>query len=176
MQRQLVGEVATLGDLDRVDLADEVGDRGVRGGQLLAEAVGAVHPLDRRVLALLGDEVAGVAADTGLYGSSLISEPATIGIHSSSRSVSDRMMRVLAWPRSPRKMMSCPASRAFSSCGQDGVLVAEHAVDERLAGADPGGGVAPHLLLDRDWTPSPSRAAGPALPVENSWAETTDFG
>ena len=61
VQRELVGQVAALGDLDRVDLADEVGDRRVGGGQLLAEAVVAVHPVDRRVVALLGDEVAGVA-------------------------------------------------------------------------------------------------------------------
>ena len=39
VQRELVGEVAALGDLDRVDLADEVGDRGVGRGELLAEAV-----------------------------------------------------------------------------------------------------------------------------------------
>ena len=44
VQRQLVGQVAALGDLDRVDLADEVGDRGVGGGQLLAVAVVAVDP------------------------------------------------------------------------------------------------------------------------------------
>jgi hypothetical protein len=56
--------------------------------------------------------------DTGLYGSSLISLPATIGIHSSSSSTSDRIMRVFAWPRSPRKMTSCPASTAFSSWGR----------------------------------------------------------
>ena len=40
-----------------------------------------------------------------------------IGIHSSSRRVSERIMRVLAWPRSPRKTTSWPASRAFSSWG-----------------------------------------------------------
>ena len=44
VQRELVGEVAALGHLDGVDLADEVGDRGVGRGQLLAEAVVAVHP------------------------------------------------------------------------------------------------------------------------------------
>ena len=38
VQRELVGEVAALGHLDRVDLADEVGDRRVGRGQLLAEA------------------------------------------------------------------------------------------------------------------------------------------
>ncbi len=34
--------------------------------------------------------------ETGSYGSSLISEPSMIGIHSSSRSTSDRIMRVFA--------------------------------------------------------------------------------
>ena len=61
VEGQLVGEVAALGDLDGVDLADEVGDGGVGGGQLLAEALVAVDPVDRGVLAQLGDEVAGVA-------------------------------------------------------------------------------------------------------------------
>ena len=53
VQRELVGEVAALGHLDGVDLADEVGDRGVGRGQLLAEAVVAVHPVDRGVVAVL---------------------------------------------------------------------------------------------------------------------------
>ena len=60
VQRQLVGEVATLGHLDRVDFTDEVGDRGVGRGQFLAEALAAVHPVDRRVVAQFGHEVAGV--------------------------------------------------------------------------------------------------------------------
>ena len=68
VQRQLVGEVAALGDLDRVDLADEVGDRRVGGGQLLAVAIVAVHPVDRGVVAVLGDEIAGVAADRARTG------------------------------------------------------------------------------------------------------------
>ena len=117
VDRELVGEVAALGDLDRVDFADEVGDRRVGRRELLAEAAVAVHPLDRRVVAALGDEVDARATTPGVYGSSLISLPATIGIHSSSRPTSARMMRVFAWPRSPRKMMSWPASSAFASCG-----------------------------------------------------------
>ena len=70
-------------------------------------------------------------------------------------------MRVLAWPRSPRKITSWPASSAFSSCGQHRVLVAEHAVEQRLAGPDLGDGVAPDLLLDRamDSQPDSRRAA-----------------
>ena len=117
VERQLVGQVAALGDLDRVDLADQVGDRGVGRGQLLAEASLAVHPVDRRVVTQSRRPGRGRGATPGVYGSSLISLPATIGIHSSSRPVSERIMRVLAWPRSPRKITSWPASSAFSSCG-----------------------------------------------------------
>ena len=43
VDRQLVGEVAALGHLDRVDLADEVGDGDVRRGQLLAVAAVAAR-------------------------------------------------------------------------------------------------------------------------------------
>ena len=65
VDRQLVGEVAAFGDLDRVDLADEVGDRRVGRRELLAEAAVAVHPLDRRVVAALGDEVRARATRPG---------------------------------------------------------------------------------------------------------------
>ena len=47
VNRQLVGEVAALGDPDRVDLADEVGDRDVRRRQLLAETAVAADPFIR---------------------------------------------------------------------------------------------------------------------------------
>ena len=64
------------------------------------------------------------------------------------------MIRVLAWPRSPSRMTSCPASRAFSSWGRTRVLEAEHPGDQRLAGGDAGRGVAPDLLGDRDRLPA----------------------
>ena len=63
VERELVGEVAAFGHLDRVDLADEIRHGGVRGGELLAVAVAAVHPGDRRVVACLGHQVAGHAGD-----------------------------------------------------------------------------------------------------------------
>ena len=40
-----------------------------------------------------------------------------IGVHSSSRPTMERITRVFAWPRSPRRMMSWPARMAFSSWG-----------------------------------------------------------
>ena len=60
---QLVGQVPALGHPDGVDLADEVGDRGVGGGELLAVALAAVDPGDRQVLARLGEQVLGEAGD-----------------------------------------------------------------------------------------------------------------
>ena len=60
MQGELVGQVTTLGDFDRVDLADEVGDRRVGRRQFLAEARFTVHPFDRGVVAVLTHQIAGV--------------------------------------------------------------------------------------------------------------------
>ncbi len=57
VDRELVGEVPALGDLDRVDLTDEVGDRRVGCRELLAVAAIAVHPFDGRVVAAFCDEV-----------------------------------------------------------------------------------------------------------------------
>ena len=63
VDRQLVGEVAALGHFDRVDLADQVRNRRVGRRELLAVAPFAVHPLDRRFVAALGDEDARVRRD-----------------------------------------------------------------------------------------------------------------
>ena len=54
MDGQLVGEVAALGHLDRVDVADEVADGGVRRRELLAVPLAAVLPRHRRRVAQLG--------------------------------------------------------------------------------------------------------------------------
>ena len=53
----------------------------------------------------------------GWYGCSLSSEPAITGVHSSNRSTSARITRVLPWPRSPSSTMSCPARMARSISG-----------------------------------------------------------
>ena len=66
VHRQLAGEVAPLGVLDHVDLADQVGDRHVGRGELLVVARLAADPVDRRVVALRGDQVAGVLGERGI--------------------------------------------------------------------------------------------------------------
>ena len=63
VEGQLVGQVAALGDLDRVDLADEVGDGDVGRGELLGVAPVARQPVDRRRLAVALDDGAGRRAD-----------------------------------------------------------------------------------------------------------------
>ena len=148
VQRQLVGQVATLGHLDRVDLADEVGDRRVRRGQLLAEAVVAVDPRDRRVLAVLGDEVAGVAGHR------------RVGVVVDLAAGDDRHPLVeQAGQRADHARLGLAAlaeeddvvagEEGVLELRQDGLLVAEHALEQRLASGDAGDGVGPDLLLDR---------------------------
>ena len=53
VDRLRVAEVAALGHLHRVDVADQVGDAGVGGGELLGVPLVAVPPLDRQVVAEL---------------------------------------------------------------------------------------------------------------------------
>ena len=73
VQCELVGKVATFGHLDRIDLTDQVSDRGVGCRQLLAEAMIAMDPVDRGFVALLRDQplalsrdrVVGVVVDLG---------------------------------------------------------------------------------------------------------------
>src|SRR5256886_16614561 len=61
--REPVGQIAALGHLDRVDLADGVCDRDVRCRQLLAVAMVAPDPRDLHAVAVLLHEVEAAAAD-----------------------------------------------------------------------------------------------------------------
>ena len=63
MDGQLVGQVAPLGDLDRVHLADQIGDRDVGGGQFLAVALLPPDPAEERAIALLGEHFLALAGD-----------------------------------------------------------------------------------------------------------------
>ena len=63
VDRLRVAEVATLGHLHRVHVTDQVGDAGVRGGQLLGVPLVAVSPLHRQVVAVLGGQAPGGVRD-----------------------------------------------------------------------------------------------------------------
>ena len=118
VDRQLVGQVAALGDLDRVDLADQVGDRDVGRGELLGVAPVARQPVDRRRVAVAASTIARPAGLIGANGSSLSSPPRDDRQPLVEQADEQRgPCRVLAWPRSPRKMRSWPARIAFSIAG-----------------------------------------------------------
>ena len=63
MDRVLVGEIFSLGDLDRVDLADEVGYRDIRRRKLFGISSLARDPFDLEQIAFLGDLFATGLAD-----------------------------------------------------------------------------------------------------------------
>src|ERR1700693_1850998 len=67
MDCQLVGKVASLRNLDRVDLADQVGDRDVRRGELIAVAIVPIDPRHLDRLPVLGDEVQATPADRRVW-------------------------------------------------------------------------------------------------------------
>ena len=79
----------------------------------------------------------------------------------------ERMTRVFAWPRSPSRMMSCPARMAFSNWGTT-VSSKPSTPGTRVSPAAIIGRVAPHLLGHRHRLPArgaqiasaPGRSAG----------------
>jgi hypothetical protein len=60
---QLVGEGSPLGDLYRIHVADQIGNRDIGGGELLDVAVFPVHPGDLGVVAPLGHPLPGECGD-----------------------------------------------------------------------------------------------------------------
>ena len=132
---ELVGEVAALGDLDRVDLADEVGDRRVGRGELLAEAPLAVHPLDRRLVAPLGDEHARVLRDRRVR--VVVDLAAGDDRHPLVEQLGERAdhagLRLAALAEEDHVVAG---DERVLELRQHGVLVADHAVDERPALGD----------------------------------------
>ena len=96
VDRELVGEVAALGDLDRVDLTDEVGDRDVRCRELLRVAVLGRRASGSACRRPARRPAACTPRRSARSGSSLISQPAIAGSSGSSSFVRSRMMRDFA--------------------------------------------------------------------------------
>ncbi len=164
MDRLLVGQVAALGDLDRVDLADQIGHRDVGRGELLAVALRRGR--SRRSASAspsAGDAAAARARRSARAGSSLIGQPATTGtarVEERRQAADDA--RLFAWPRSPRNTMWCPARIAFSISGMTRLVVADDAGQDALAARERARAGSPHLLAHRAHgvcrTPSARRA------------------
>ena len=158
------GEITPLGVLDHVDLADQVGDRHVGGGELLVVAVLAADPGDRGGIAHRGDFILGffrerrerVVVDLGALDDrhGVVEEVDQLAEH-------------------PRLGLAAEAEQEHVVAGEDGVLdlgddglfVSQDVGEERLALADLGDQVPPHLVLDR----LDPETAGSKL-AESAWA------
>ncbi len=153
MERQLIGQVTTFGHLDRVDFADEVGNRRIGGRQLFAITGGAVNPRDRgvvaefqhQILGVLGNRVVGIVEDLGADhdGQPLVEQ-------------SDH------GPNHAGLGLTALAEEDHVVTGQDGVLelrenrvfVAKHAFKQRLTRGNAGDRIATDLFLDRNRSPT----------------------
>ncbi len=127
-----IAQRAPLRDLDRVDVTDEVTDRGVRSGQLLGVAVVTVSPADRQVVTQSRARAPGSGrrpARTARRGSR---SRVTSGIHSS-RSVDQR-------PHQPGLALAALAEQDQVVTGQQGGL--EFGQDRVVEADDAGKGIA----------------------------------
>jgi hypothetical protein len=145
---QLVGEIAPLGHLDGIDLADEVGDGDVGRRQLLAVAAVARDPHHAGGLALLGHQLTAGLADRG--------ERVVVDLAAGHR----RQLLVEQpdqHPGDPRLGLTALAAEDEILAAEDRVLdlrddrivVADDARQKRLAAPQARDEVVPHLLLDR---------------------------
>ena len=159
---QFAREIAALGVLDHVDLADQVGDGHVGRGELFVIAVVAADPVDRRRVALGGDQVAGILGD----GCERI--VVDLGAGDDRDGVVEQVDELA---EHPRLGLAAQAEEEHVVLGEDRVadlrdhrlFVAEDAGKQRLARLELGDQVAPHLVLDR-LDPIPARlqlAQGP---------------
>ena len=136
MDRELVGQRAALGDLHGIDVADQVGDRDVGRGELLDVAVVAVQPGDLAALAVLreqratarGDRRKGVVVDlaAGDLGDPLVEQPGERADHP--------RLRLSALAEEDQVVS---AQQRVLERRQHRVLVAEHALAQALARAQP---------------------------------------
>jgi hypothetical protein len=150
---QFVGQVAALGHPDGVDLADEVGDRRVGRRQLLAEALSAMNPGDRRVVALLGHEI------PGRLGDRVVGVVVDLAAGHHRRPLVEQVDQGpddagLGLPPFPEEDHVVPGQQGVLELREHRVLVTQEPGHDRLAGGHAGHGVHPHLLLDRPGLPA----------------------
>ena len=148
VDRQLVGEVAAFGDLDRVDLADQVGDRRVGRRQLLAEATVAVDPLDRRLVAALLHQVTRVRRHrvVRVVVDLAAGDDRHPLVEQTDERAHDARLRLAALAEEDDVVAG---EQRVGELRDDGVVVTDHAVDERFALREHAHGVGTELFLDR---------------------------
>src|SRR6266581_1782053 len=145
----LVGQVAALGHLDRVDLAHQVGHRDVGGGELLAVALVGPDPREREPLALGGQAPLALAAD----GRERVVVDRAARDHRHERveergqAADDAALRL---PALAQEHDVVPGEHGVLDLGDDRVVVADDAGEDALAPPHAPEEVLPHLLADRE--------------------------
>ena len=144
---QLVGEVAPLGDLDRVHLAHEVGDGDVRRGELLAVALVTGNPVDRRVVALLGDARLARLAERreGVVVDLAAGDGGRLLVEQVDQAARDARLGLAALAQQDDIL---PREDGVLDLRQDGLFVADDAGEDLFAVAHLAHQVLAHLLLD----------------------------
>ena len=148
MERELIGQVPSLGDLYGVDLADQVGDRSVGRGELLAETLLTANPLDRAAVTLRGDQFPGVVRD------------GVVGVVQDLRASDYRQLFIKQLDEAAHEPGLALAALAEENDvvardegvlegGQDRAVVAHQAPDDGLASRNAPSSIRSHLLFNR---------------------------
>jgi hypothetical protein len=163
VDRQLVGQVPTLGHADRVDVADQVRDARIRGRELLAVALVGREPGDRCGVAFGSDQLAATRADgpvrvivdlaAGDHGDGIVKE------------VDDRADQAgLGLTALAQEDQVVPREDPAFERREDGVLEAEDAGEQFLPQLETAQEVRSELLLD-----GPVGGAGGAQFTDGAW-------
>src|SRR5439155_21142271 len=149
MDGQLIREILALGDADGIHLADQVGDRGVGGGELLAVALARVQPARRDAVAVSGHAITASAADGRVR---VVVDLAAFDYRDLIVEEGDQRSDQPALGLAPL------AEEDDVLAGEDGVLhlrydrplVADDPGEEFLTSLDLPDKILPHLFLDRE--------------------------
>ena len=163
VEGHLVAEVAALGDPDRVDLADQVGDRDVRRRQLLGVAALARQPVDRGRVAVLGDDREGARRDRSrrVVVQLAAADDRDRVVEQADQEAGESGLRLAALAEEDEVLAG--DDRVLDR-GQDALVIADDAADDRPAQGEPGEQVRAELRLDRA-----RRPAGRAQRSEGLW-------
>src|SRR5205814_7326687 len=148
MDGELIGKVLTLRHPDRIDLADQVGDRGVGRGQLLAVTLLGCDPTHGDAVSLGRHSVPACAADRRIW---IVVDLAAVDYRDLSIQQAGQRsdQPALGLAALTKKDDVLARQDGVLDLGNDGSLEADDAGEQLLARLDLADQVLAHLLLDR---------------------------
>ena len=148
VHRQLVGQqMPTSCRLDRVDVAEDVGDRDVRRRELFDEAQLARQPGDRRAIAALGDQLAAVLGERleRVVVDLAARDDRNLFIEQRDELAQDAALRL---PAQSQQNEIVARKDGVDELRQDRLFVAQDAGKQRRAVLQQADQVLPHLVFD----------------------------